>query len=68
LRRLNRRGEEKEMYKTFKLKNQINSSLSKINVMCSNKGLNNKKQDPFASSFGLGNLGLANESLLIEIF
>jgi len=56
------------MNKTLKLKHQINFSLPKVNAMYSNKGLDNEKQDPFASLDGLGNLGLASESLLIEIF
>jgi hypothetical protein len=56
------------MNKTLKLKHQINFSLPKVNAMYSNKGLDNEKQDPFASLDGLGNRELAKESLLIEIF
>ena len=62
-------NKEEEGMQSLNLKSKVDSSLSKINVMCSNEGLfSNKKQESFASLVGLGNLGLASESLLIEIF
>ena len=41
------------MNETLKLKHQINSSLSKINVKHSKEDFSNKKQESFASSVGL---------------
>jgi len=66
----NRRGEEKEMSKTLELKHKANSSLSKINVIYSIKGLssNKKGQDSIASSRFLRPTALASESFQIKSF
>ena len=61
--------QKEEGIQSLNLKSKVNPPIPKINVMCSNKGLNsNKKQDPFASSVGLRNRELANESLHIKHF
>ena len=59
-----RRGVEKEKMKSLNLKSKVDTSLSKINVMCSNKDLySNKSKDSVASSRFLRPTVLASESL-----
>src|SRR6476620_11165416 len=56
-------NKEEEEMQSLNLKSKVDQSIPKINIKSSNKGLNNKKQESFASSVGLGNRELARESV-----